>query len=73
MNRKYGNCVEKIALRSKGPEETPQFGQVVFKKSTLPLLILNGKDEVRFVIDQRSFWCKKYQDRNTRHGNGGQN
>ena len=72
MNRKYGDCVERIVLRSKAQKGTPLFGKVVFKISTVPVLILNGKDEVKFLVNERSLWCKKYQPRKSRHANGGQ-
>ncbi|KAL6322331.1 hypothetical protein AAG906_007884 [Vitis piasezkii] len=58
FSEKYGDCVERIVLRSKAQKGTPLFGKVVFKISTVPVLILNGKDEVKFWSMKDPFGAK---------------
>lgn len=60
--------MERIVLRSRGGKNgTPLFRKVVFKVSTMTVLILNGRNEVKFMVNEQSLWCKKYQSRKNRH------
>ncbi|GMI73871.1 hypothetical protein HRI_001056400 [Hibiscus trionum] len=65
---KYGDCLERVYVHLPAPKDikernikTPQFGKVVFKTSHVPLLVtLGGKRQIKFTVDGKPLWCKKY-------------
>ncbi|XP_057980551.1 uncharacterized protein LOC131166219 [Malania oleifera] len=68
FNQKYGGCVERVYVH-----RPALFGKVVFTNSVLPLLVLNGHDNAKFIINGRTVWCKKFQLHKNHHNNNDNN
>ncbi|KAK8630647.1 hypothetical protein V6N13_079431 [Hibiscus sabdariffa] len=68
FNLKYGDSLERVYVHLPAPKEvkernirTPQFGKVVFRTSVVPMQVtLGGKRQVKFTVDGKPVWCKKY-------------
>ncbi|KAG5565439.1 hypothetical protein RHGRI_001355 [Rhododendron griersonianum] len=60
MARGFGAYVEKIDIHQPRDIDYPLFGKITFKLSCVPALILNGEEKVKYCIDGRTVWCKKY-------------
>ncbi|MBA0553523.1 hypothetical protein Goshw_017583 [Gossypium schwendimanii] len=64
----YGDCVERVYVHWPQPKDseennitTPQFGKVVFKTSSIPLVMtLCGKRQIKFMLDGKTLWCKMF-------------
>ncbi|KAG5565438.1 hypothetical protein RHGRI_001355 [Rhododendron griersonianum] len=59
-DRGFGAYVEKIDIHQPRDIDYPLFGKITFKLSCVPALILNGEEKVKYCIDGRTVWCKKY-------------
>uniref|UniRef100_A0A0A0L3N4 Uncharacterized protein n=1 Tax=Cucumis sativus TaxID=3659 RepID=A0A0A0L3N4_CUCSA len=49
-----------------GGKQLPLFGKVVFVASSIPAIVLGGKEEAKFSIDTKTMWCKKFESRKAR-------
>ncbi|KAG6597035.1 uncharacterized protein LOC111449194 [Cucurbita moschata] len=67
FTRNYGSCIERVYVHyPDGGTQLPLFGKVVFVASSIPAIILGGKDEAKFSIESKTLWCKRYEARKTR-------
>ncbi|CAK9319211.1 unnamed protein product [Citrullus colocynthis] len=67
FTRKYGACIERVYVHyPDGGKQPPLFGKVVFVASSIPAVILEGKEEAKFFIDSKTMWCKKFEARKAR-------
>ncbi|KAK8614751.1 hypothetical protein V6N13_068544 [Hibiscus sabdariffa] len=66
---KYGDCLERVYVHRPRPNDddketnvtTPQFGKAIFKTCWIPLTLTEcGKREIKFIVDGKPLWCKKY-------------
>lgn len=65
--RKYGPCIERVYVHyPEGGNQPPLFGKVVFVASSIPAIVLGGKDEAKFSIESKTLWCKRYETRKAR-------
>ncbi|KDP28840.1 hypothetical protein JCGZ_14611 [Jatropha curcas] len=64
FTQKYGPFVERVYVHwpnpKNGKKTSPLFGKVVFRASFIPILILNGQNEVKFWVDAKPLWCKRF-------------
>ncbi|XP_022979539.1 uncharacterized protein LOC111479214 [Cucurbita maxima] len=68
FTRQFGACIERVYVHYReGGKEPPLFGKVVFVASSIPAIILEGKDEAKFCIESRTMWCKRYEARKARY------
>ncbi|KAH7849135.1 hypothetical protein Vadar_013514 [Vaccinium darrowii] len=63
MARGFGAYLQKIDIHQPRDIAYPLFGKITFAYSCVPLFILNGQEQVKFCIDGRTVWCKKYNRR----------
>ncbi|KAK8487864.1 hypothetical protein V6N13_045989 [Hibiscus sabdariffa] len=67
---KYGDSLESVYVHLPAPKDVkerkirapkPKFGKVVFTTSVVPMqLTMGGKRQVKFTVDGKPVWCKKY-------------
>lgn len=58
--RRFGSCVERVYVHCPHPWEDPLFGKVVFNSVLMPAIVLRGQGQVKFKIDRRPLWCKRF-------------
>ncbi|KAM6556305.1 hypothetical protein CsatB_003324 [Cannabis sativa] len=65
FNRKFGcSCVYKVYVyKPERKEEPPLFGKVIFKKSSIPAMVMGNRNQVKFVVDNKPLRCKRFHDR----------
>ncbi|PQQ01724.1 uncharacterized protein Pyn_36143 [Prunus yedoensis var. nudiflora] len=60
FNERFGSCVERVYVHCPHPWENPLFGKVVFNSVLIPAIVLRGQVQVKFKIDRRPLWCKRF-------------
>ncbi|GMH22370.1 hypothetical protein Nepgr_024213 [Nepenthes gracilis] len=63
---KYGDCIERIYVNNTNPAAPPLFGKVVFSGKAIADMIMSDHEQVRFRINGRALWCKRYRLRQER-------
>ncbi|KAK4776534.1 hypothetical protein SAY86_005222 [Trapa natans] len=59
--RKFGNCFEAIYMQGvSSPSEQPLYARLVVRPDQTIDLVLNGKSKVKFVINGKHLWGRKY-------------
>ncbi|KAK2650710.1 hypothetical protein Ddye_018199 [Dipteronia dyeriana] len=63
FTNKYGQYVERVYVNWQEPSiyGPPLFGRIVFKASCIPLDVLNGYQQTRFMVYGKPLWCKKFR------------
>ncbi|KAK1560271.1 hypothetical protein Q3G72_024383 [Acer saccharum] len=59
----YGPYVERVYVHRPEPmiHRPPLFGKIVFKVSSIPISVLNGEEQTKFMVDGKPLWCKKFR------------
>lgn len=47
-------------------EKPPLFGRIVFRSVLMTEIVLGGEEEVKFRIDRRPLWCKRFDKERVR-------
>ncbi|OVA10561.1 hypothetical protein BVC80_8987g36 [Macleaya cordata] len=64
--RKYGDCVEKIHMQGVPPNKQSLYARVVFFTASKISEILEGKERVKFTINGRHIWARRYEAKRSR-------
>ncbi|KAK4799823.1 hypothetical protein SAY86_025188 [Trapa natans] len=61
FTRKFGNCFEAIYMQEvSSPREQPLYARLVVKPDWTIDVVLNGKSKVKFAINGKHVWGRKY-------------
>ncbi|XP_073002612.1 uncharacterized protein [Typha latifolia] len=63
FTEKWGNCIERVMMERTATGITPMYGRIVFTSESFIGLVLNGERLVKFVINGRQLWARKYVPR----------
>ncbi|GLT51585.1 hypothetical protein SLA2020_249850 [Shorea laevis] len=69
FNYKFGPCVERVYVHWPQPKTRSipaLFGKVVFTTSCIPAMILGGDSNIKFTVDGKPLWCKKFEPKHKR-------
>jgi len=61
----YGDCIEALFMQETQPNEQPLFGRIVFHKVSTIDLILRGAAKVKFSINRKHVWVRKFVPKRT--------
>lgn len=56
----YGNCVEALFMQETAPNEQALFARIVFRKANTIDMILRGATKVKFSINGKHVWARKF-------------
>ncbi|KAJ3681845.1 hypothetical protein LUZ60_014418 [Juncus effusus] len=65
FNERWGDCIERVMMERTPPGGTPMYGRIVFKSESFIRLVLNGERVLKFTINGRQLWARKYVPRFT--------
>ncbi|KAB1199257.1 hypothetical protein CJ030_MR0G025553 [Morella rubra] len=60
LTRSYGNCIESLHMQEANPHEQALFARVIFHKASTMDMILCGKGKVKFTINGKHVWARKF-------------
>lgn len=63
MGRRWGDCIERVMMERTPPGVTPMYGRIVFTGESFIGLVLNGERLVKFMVNGRQLWARKYVPR----------
>ncbi|KAM0935791.1 hypothetical protein DsansV1_C27g0196591 [Dioscorea sansibarensis] len=66
FNEKLGECVERVMMERTAIGVAPMYGRIIFTSDALIDILLNGERVVKFVINGRHVWGRKYIPRTNR-------
>ncbi|KAH7682971.1 hypothetical protein IHE45_05G153600 [Dioscorea alata] len=66
FNERLGECVERVMMERTPIRATPMYGRIIFTSDALIDILLNGERVVKFVINGRHVWGRKYIPRTNR-------
>ncbi|KAM1140329.1 hypothetical protein ACFX19_041109 [Malus domestica] len=69
FTEQYGGwCVERVYIHrpETREEKPPLFGRIVFRSVLMTEIVLGGEEEVKFRIDRRPLWCKRFDKERVR-------
>ncbi|KAF5198304.1 Rho guanine nucleotide exchange factor [Thalictrum thalictroides] len=58
--RNYGDVVERIRMEETPPNAQPLYAHVTFRSASAIDLVLNGTEQVEFVINGKQVWTRRY-------------
>ncbi|KAL5718203.1 hypothetical protein ACHQM5_011133 [Ranunculus cassubicifolius] len=60
FKRSYGNVVEDVIIGDKQKREPPKYARIVFKGEPIIPWILNGEVKVKFRVNGKQLWARKF-------------
>ncbi|KAJ1698377.1 hypothetical protein LUZ63_006889 [Rhynchospora breviuscula] len=63
FTERWGDCIDRVMMERTPPGGTPMYGRIVFKSDTYISLVLNGERVVKYNINGRQLWARKYVPR----------
>ncbi|KAM5547217.1 hypothetical protein ABKV19_001627 [Rosa sericea] len=66
FTRLYGHCIESLQMQEVQPFEQALYARIVFYSANTVEAILNGMSKVKFTINGKHVWVRKYVARRTR-------
>nr|CAD1835082.1 unnamed protein product [Ananas comosus var. bracteatus] len=63
FTERWGDCIERVMMERTPPGVTPMYGRIVFTGESFIGLVLNGERLVKFMINGRQLWARKYVPR----------
>jgi hypothetical protein len=61
----YGNCIEALFMQETQQNEQPLFARIVFHKVSTIDMILRGASKVKFSINRKHVWVRKFVPKRT--------
>ncbi|KAJ3696095.1 hypothetical protein LUZ60_001472 [Juncus effusus] len=63
FTERWGDCIDRVMMERTPLGGSPMYGRIVFKTESFIGLILNGERVVKFNINGRQLWARKYVPR----------
>ncbi|KAK9212995.1 hypothetical protein WN943_002380 [Citrus x changshan-huyou] len=60
FTRTYGDCIESLVMQDVQSSEQSLFAKIVFRSTATIDVILNGMGKVKFTINGKHVWARKY-------------
>jgi hypothetical protein len=64
--RSYGDCVESLHMQEVQPHQQALFARIIFHKATTMEMILRGMGKVKFSINGKHVWARKFVPKRAR-------
>ncbi|XP_059431695.1 uncharacterized protein LOC132165230 [Corylus avellana] len=66
FGRSYGDCVESLHMQEVQPHQQALFARIIFHKATTMEMILRGMGKVKFSINGKHVWARKFVPKRAR-------
>ncbi|KAM3693695.1 hypothetical protein ACJW31_07G002900 [Castanea mollissima] len=66
FTRSYGDCIESLHMQDVQPHQQALFARIVFHNASNMEMILGGLGKVKFIINGKHVWARKFVPKRTR-------